>query len=40
MSPDFQANTFNCPGSEDVNIHDYTPAEGDRLIDCPEGVLE
>lgn len=37
---DSGADTFNCQGSEDVNIHDYTLSEGDRLIDCPEGVLE
>jgi hypothetical protein len=37
---DLGADTFNCHGSEDVNIHDYTPSQGDRLIDCPEGVLE
>jgi hypothetical protein len=36
---DLGADTFNCHGSEDVNIHDYTPSEGDKLIDCPEGVL-
>jgi Ca2+-binding RTX toxin-like protein len=33
------SDTFNCHGSEDVNVEDYSRAEGNALVDCPSGTL-